>query len=110
MTFEQWIQKLKKSGDRATKGPWSHVQFDGCTVVGNGVICEPKNKCRDADFITLARNEWNTMISLLESYREALDNIDKTLQIPAAEYVPAISDVLKILDKTTSKKPWEGKK
>lgn len=57
---------------------------------------QAKHEDSDGYFGFLGGAEFITPL-LLDAY-EALDAIDKALTIPAAEYVPAIGDVFKIID------------
>ena len=77
MTFEQYIQKLKEAGEKATLPEWLWSRELGVYITDGerGMTVASEVKFTDAAFITLARNEWDTMISLLESYREALEYI-----------------------------------
>lgn len=98
MTFEQYILKLREAGERATPAPWDAMFVFGSSDLPSeishdlkqteliaGVECpkrehicevhsEATNPTPDFRFISLARNEWQTLISLLERYREALEH------------------------------------
>lgn len=52
----------------------------------------------NAQGIVTILNNLPALLAALEERTEALRLIDKTLRVPAAEYVPAIGDAFKIID------------
>ena len=57
----------------------------------------------------IAPSEILSLIGQLEAAHNVIKEIDQMLQIPAAEYVPAISDVFTVIDKFLSTlEPKEG--
>lgn len=72
--------------------------FDGIDVDDIPDACK---SLANLEFIASARNEFAAMIEQCKEanrLREAIEQIDLALRIPAAEYVPAIGDVFTIIN------------
>lgn len=66
----------------------------------NGILIETYNHnpySSNWDFNAVSLSDYNKLLTILE-------RIDTTLRVPAAEYVPAIQDVFKIINETMEKK------
>lgn len=59
----------------------------------NRILNEP-----DAEFIAASRNQREGELAALKVALEKLNELDQTLRVPAAEYVPAIADAFTIID------------
>ena len=52
----------------------------------------------DREFIAASRNQREGELAALKVALEKLNELDQTLRVPAAEYVPAIADAFTIID------------
>lgn len=81
--FTTWINSLREVGSKATNGPWKSAgdHIFKVEVEDEGHVIADTKDCIDetdnAEFITLARNEWDTMLTLLTRYREALERMKR---------------------------------
>ena len=74
--------------------------------IGEVQISDGQNLQRelsDATFIAHARTDVPSLVAEVERLQELLERIDRTLRIPAAEYVPAIGDVFTLIDNSNRK-------
>ncbi len=88
-----WLDKLKKAGEEATKGPWVLSDHDG-----GYEITAPTGECildqtpfypsapgyEDSEFITISRNCWDEIVKVLETLdEETLETISYDLPTTA---------------------------
>lgn len=78
------------------------TQFIEAAICGNCLSSETVKYYPSCCIVT-DRKSFEPIFTKLEEALKVIEEIDKTLQIPAAEYVPAISDTFTIIDKFTKK-------
>lgn len=91
---------------KATPGPWG--ENSGCasdTGLELFVTCDEHHETvakvytmGDREFIAASRNQREGELAALKVALEKLNELDQTLRVPAAEYVPAIADAFTIID------------
>ena len=108
------IKEIRKIAEKATPGEWYLKGNSAYVAMRITKTCEDivadcemdfdlGQSKRNAQFIVTARAELLNLVSAVEVAIKSLDEIDKNLTIPAAEYVPAIGDCFKLIDNAKEK-------
>lgn len=107
MKLIEEIQSRLEICAKATPGPWhqsaaekrnlviqtAHITRDVWTIARTDHDCEVNSA-----FIAASRNQREGELAALKVALEKLNELDQTLRVPAAEYVPAIADAFTIID------------
>lgn len=109
------LARIDEARAKATQGKWQVSEesfFEVWTFPETNLIAKlspkddfsfGKTSCfNNSEFIALAANEISNLTKALSVAVSKLDEIDKALRVPAAEYVPAISDAFAIIDNSYS--------
>jgi hypothetical protein len=116
--LEQFLFNLEEKAKAATQEEWYPCNGDGYSinrVLAKNTIAHVLGDTAEAEanmnFIAAANPvEVQKLIAMVREMRGALDNVDQVLRVPAAEYVPAISDAFTVIDKTLARlNEMEGK-
>jgi hypothetical protein len=105
MTLLEEIESRLALCAKATPKPWI---FDPYGYAASVVIADNQSLVAmvgdnaqvetDGEFIAASRNQREGELAALKVALEKLNELDQTLRVPAAEYVPAIADAFTIID------------
>ncbi len=111
MTLLEQIESRLALCAKATPGPWEGTMMQAADTgprliivaedasdEGGAVEIAQVYTREEREFIAASRNQREGELAALKVALEKLNELDQTLRVPAAEYVPAIADAFTIID------------
>lgn len=101
-----WLDKLRKAGEKATDAPWKACEGDIST--GEGVDAHSLHDDffyneSDADFAALARNVWAEAVAVIEAAERIIPALDAVEVVSERDRAALINALIRLRERVEAR-------